>query len=80
MKFFGNFFVGFFWRIFLEEFFGRYFFGGLFLQDFFERIFFGEFFWEDQNYFNIEGIDCLSRFWFLSRFCLNAEERKEDEI
>ena len=32
---------------------------------------------DTKHYFNIEGIDCLSRFWFLSRFCLNGEGRKE---
>ena len=32
--------------------------------------------WGYKNYFNIEGNDCLSRFWFLSRFCLKAEEGK----
>ena len=43
-------------------------------------IFFGEeFFWEDFLggifLFSLE-LTCLSRFWFLSRFCLNEEEGK----
>ena len=33
--------------------------------------------WGYKNYFNIEGIDCLSRFWFLGGFCLKAQGRKE---
>ena len=36
--------------------------------------------WGYKNYFNIEGIDCLSRFWFLSRFCLKAEGRRKISI
>ena len=36
-----------FWEDFLEEFFGRVFFGGIFLEEFFGRIVLGGFFWED---------------------------------
>ena len=70
-KFFGNFCGGFFWRIFLAEFFGQIFMENC-IGGFFGRIFwedsFGGFFWRifgSKNYSNIEGIDCLSRIWFL---------------
>ena len=53
----------------------RNFFGGVLKEKFFWRIFFGGILWEE---INIEGIDCLSRFWLLSRFCLNGEGRKEN--
>ena len=47
------------------------FFGGFFGEDFFR----GGILWEE---INIEGIDCLSRFWFLSRFCLKAQGRRKN--
>ena len=48
---------------------------------FFGRIFLGGILWEEyKNYFNIEGIDCLSRFWFLGGFCLKAQGRKEGKF
>ena len=59
-----NFLVETFWEDFWEDFLG-----GFFMKDFF----LGGILWEE---INIEGIDCLSRFWFLSRFCLKAEEGK----
>ena len=61
-------------RNFLEGFFRRMFLGGFFWEDFWEDCF-----WRNSLfYFNVEGID-LSRFWFLSRFCLKAR-RKEGRI
>ena len=62
LNFFGKFFEGFFWR----NFFGRIFFGEIFWEDFFGR----------NSLFTLE-LTCLSRFWFLSRFCLNGEEEEE---
>ena len=45
------------------------------------RVFFGRnYLGGFKNYFYIEGIDCLSRFWFLSRFCLKAEGRRRKKI
>ena len=83
-EFFGRIFFGgiFFGRIFLEEFFGRNFLEG-FLGGFLGGLFFL------RN--SLGGIIrlillskeliCLSRFWFLSKFCLKAEKgRKEDKI
>ena len=71
----------FFWSIFGKDFLCRN--GGFFVQNLF-----GEFFWEDfmggfflvrifgrKFMFTLELI-CLSRFWFLSRFCLNGEEEE----
>ena len=91
MEFFGrNIFLRiFFDGIFLVEFFGRKFLGGFFWEDFlrgfFGRIFWGGFlggfFWEEffgrNSLFTLE-LTCLSRFWFLSRFCLNKEGRKDE--
>ena len=64
-----------FLRIFLE-FFGN-FLGGFFLEDFFGRIVFGEILC---FILMQKKLICLSRFWFLSRFCLKArkEGRKEE--
>ena len=70
----------FFDGMFLVEFFGRHFLGGFFWEDFFGRIFLGGFLggfflrgilWEEFFVY----VD-LSRFWFLSRFCLNKEGRR----
>ena len=68
-KLFGNcldFFWEFFSRIYWEMFFGRIFLGGFlggFFGRIFGRIFLGGILWEEYNkYFDIEGIDCLSRF------------------
>jgi hypothetical protein len=73
--------MGFFRGIFWEKFFGRIFLGGFFLGGFFGRIFlgglFGGFFGRN-SLFTLE-LTGLSRFWFLSRFCLNGEGRKEEE-
>ena len=80
--FWRNFFGGifrekFFWRIFLGGFFGR-----IFWEDFFGRIiwrsFWEEFFWR-KSLFTLK-LTCLSRFWFLSRFCLNGERRRRARI
>ena len=74
----GNFsrnFSGIFQRIF----FWRNFFGGIFLEELFWRIFLGGIFWEEFFVYNFKVIriwkelNCLSSFWFLSRFCLNGE-------
>ena len=74
-----NFLREFFSRIFWEDFLGRIFWEDI-LAGFFGRIFLGGILWEEyKNYFNIEGIDCLSRFWFFSRYCLNGEGRKNFE-
>ena len=57
--------------------FGRNFFGEIFLVDFFGR---NSLFTLLKSYKLFEygkELICLSRFWFLSRFCLNGEERKE---
>ena len=80
----GFFCWNFFGEIFLEDFLGGSFWedffigflGGFFWEDFFGRIFFGGFFWEE--FFVYIGIDLMSRFWILSRFCLNGEGRKEE--
>ena len=72
-----RFFAEFFGQIFMENCFGG-FFGRIFWEDFL-----GGFFWRifgSKNYFIIEGIDCLSRIWFLSRFCLKAQGRKEENF
>ena len=44
------------------------------------------FFWEDfgedcfgSNSLSTLELTCLSRFWFLSRFCLNGEEEEEGQ-
>ena len=70
--------LGIFLEIFLEDFFG-----GMFLEECFGRNFFGGFFREDffgrNSLFALELI-CLSRFWFLSRFCLKAEEGRKISI
>ena len=63
LKFSGNFPKGYFWRIFLAEFFWRNFLGEIFWEEFSVR----------NSLFTLE-LTCLSRFWFLSRFCLNGEE------
>jgi hypothetical protein len=87
LKFFVNFFGGIFLKFFgnfseefLEEFFWRNFFGGIFLEEFFGRNFSGGFFWEEffgriirRIFWEELELTCLSRFWFLSRFCLNGE-------
>ena len=65
----------FFRRIFWEEFFWWNF-GRNFWEDFFGRNFLGGFYWEELLSRNYQGIDVLSRFWFLSRFCLK-HGRKE---
>ena len=79
-----NFLGGFFWenfyrrnieRIFLTEFFGRNVLGG-----YFGKIFLGGFLWEEffgrtfernskKIILILKELICLSRFWFLSRFC-----------
>ena len=55
--------------MFWERFFGRIFFGEFFGK-IFERIFLRGILWEEFFVY----VD-LSRFWFLSRFCLNKEGR-----
>ena len=71
-NFFGGIFLeDFFW----EDFFGRIFLGGLFRRNFFGRIIWEEFFGRN-SLFTLE-LTCLSRFGFLSRFCLNGEEEEE---
>ena len=75
-EFFGRNFLG---EIFWEDFFGRIFLGGIFLgglfwEDFFRRIFWEEFFVYIFKVIRIwKELNCLSRFWFLSRFCLSGE-------
>jgi hypothetical protein len=52
----------------------------IFSGDFFLGIFLGGFFWEGffgRNSLLTLELICLSRFWFLSRFCLNGEGRKK---
>ena len=64
--------------LFLEVFFLRNFFGGIFWEEFFERIFWEDFFGRSfvrNSLFTLE-LTCLSRFWFLSRFCLKGEEEE----
>ena len=57
--------------------------GGSFSEDFFGRIFgkivFGEILWYEffVLFFCRRKLISLSRFWFLSSFCLKAEGRKE---
>jgi hypothetical protein len=70
-KFSGN-----FSEEFLEEIFWRNFFGGIFWRIFLGGLFGG--FFGRNSLFTLE-LTCLSRFWFLSRFCLNGEGRKEEE-
>ena len=65
----GIFLVELLWRIFL----GGFLLGGFFLEDFLGG-FFGRVLVRN-SLFTLE-FTCLSRFWFLSRFCLN--ERKEE--
>ena len=62
-----------FWEDFLGGFFGRIFFGG-FYGKIFERIFLRGIRWEEFFVY-----DDLSRFWFLSRFCLNKEGRRRKD-
>ena len=70
----------------MKEFFARNFLRGIFLEEFFERNILGGFFWRNfwgeeffgrNHLFKViwiwKGLICLSRFWFLSRFCLKAE-------
>ena len=76
-------FLGFFFEIFLkflEEFFWRISIDGIFWEKSFRRIvlrrdFSGGIFWE--GFFVYIGIDLFVKIWFLSRFCLNGEGRKE---
>ena len=82
-----------FYGNFLEDFFCRNAYGGIFLGGFFWEKFFGRIFlrglilggifWEEFFVYIVKviwiwkGLIYLSRFWFLSRFCLNA--RKKDK-
>jgi hypothetical protein len=58
---------GFFCEDFCEDFFGRI----------IRRIVWEEFFGRN-SLFTLE-LTCLSRFWILSRFCLNGEGRRKEE-
>ena len=67
--------VGFFWMNFLGEFFWEDFFGRIFLgRDLFGRIFWEEFF--GRNYL----VEINKELMFLSRFCLNAQGRKDKNL
>ena len=68
-RIFGRNFLGIFEKI-LEDFFGRN-----VLSEIFARILFGGIYLEESFWRRI----CLSRFWFLSRFCLKAR-RKEGKF
>ena len=89
-EFFWNFLDNFFGGMFMKEFFARNFLRGIFLEEFFERNILGGFFWRNfwgeeffgrNHLFKViwiwKGLICLSRFWFLSRFCLKSRGRKE---
>ena len=81
-----NFWEEFFERIFLGEIFCEVYFGRNFLGGFFGRNFLGGIFRRNSlstflKLFEIriwKGFFCLSRFWFLSRFWVNGEGRKEN--
>ena len=66
-RIFGRNFLGIFEKI-LEDFFGRN-----VLSEIFARILFGGIYLEESFWRRI----CLSRFWFLSRFCLKARRKEE---
>ena len=90
-EFFGNFF-----GIFLEDFFGGFFFDGIFLVEFLGRNFLGGFFWEDffrgffgedflgrnstKSYYNIEGIDLFVNILVFVKILYLRKGRKEGKF